>query len=405
MKEKLPKTLMHDFLDHAMTGLEVEARSFEIIDREAPPHKFTKDQWEIVRRMIHTVGDFSIMDTVRFSPDAIAAGVRALSAGKPIYSDSNMIRHGLSLTRLQAVYKNYSKDNIFCHVADTDVSALAGKAGLPRSVFAVRKARPLLDGAIIALGNSPLALMEINRLVVGEGLKPALVIGMPVGFVHVAESKKELMSLDVPYIATVGPRGGSPLAVSVIHALCTIAGKEKDSLREAKHAAGNSELPRETARDTAVEPAIILLGHGSRAVGASDDMEKVARRLWQSLDYQIVELCQMSGLGVQFNEALEKCVKQRAKKIIVIPYFLHFGVHLRQDVPMLLREAIQSYPAVQLILGKNLGFDECLVDLVQKRITESAVLADVREMNFLPVDGEPASTDHHDHGDCDRKKD
>jgi precorrin isomerase len=108
-------------------------------------------------------------------------------------------------------------------VADEDVVQQALETGLPRSLFAVRKARSILDKSIAVFGNAPVALMELSRLIVEEGVKPSLVIAMPVGFVHVVESKDELMSLKIPYIAIAGRRGGSPLAVATLHALCSLA--------------------------------------------------------------------------------------------------------------------------------------------------------------------------------------
>jgi precorrin-8X/cobalt-precorrin-8 methylmutase len=211
------------FLASPMSGPDIEAKSFETIDREAPEHGFDSDQWQVVRRMIHTVGDFGIMDLVRFSPDAISSAVDALSECSPIYVDSNMIRSGLSSARLMSICPDYNREKIVCHVADDDVAQEAAAKSLPRSLFAVRKARPVLDGGIAVFGNAPVALLELNRMIIEENIRPALVIAMPVGFVHVVESKEELMSLGVPYISVVGRRGGSPLAVSVVHALCSVA--------------------------------------------------------------------------------------------------------------------------------------------------------------------------------------
>jgi precorrin isomerase len=134
-----------------------------------------------------------------------------------------MIRAGLSLSRLRRVFDGYGPDRIHCHVADPDVATQACVAGLPRSLFAVRKAASVLDGGIAVFGNAPVALLELNRMVLENGLRPALVIAMPVGFVHVMESKDELMRLDLAWIATVGRRGGSTLAVAALHALCELA--------------------------------------------------------------------------------------------------------------------------------------------------------------------------------------
>lgn len=217
------RPLIHQLYANPMSGPDIEARSFEIIDAEAPVHGFSPEQWCVVRRMIHTVGDFGVMESVRFSEDAIVSAVEALRRRACIYVDSNMIRSGISLARLKSVCPEYSPERILCHVADTDVAQSARDSGLPRSLFAVKRAQSSMHGGIAVFGNAPVALMELNRMIVEDGIRPSLVIGMPVGFVHVVESKQELMSAGVPYIALEGRRGGSPLAVSVVHALCGIA--------------------------------------------------------------------------------------------------------------------------------------------------------------------------------------
>lgn len=207
-----------------LSGAEIEAQSLKIIEQEAPPSNFTPEEWQIVRRMIHTTGDFTIIDSVRFSPTSIPRAAAALREGRPIFVDSNMIRSGLSFPRLKAVNGEYGAERVVCHIADGDIAEEARAAGLPRSLFAVRKARGALQGGIAVFGNAPVALMELNRMIMEEGIRPAFVVAMPVGFVHVTESKEEFMSLGIPYIGTAGRRGGSPLAVSVIHALCLLVG-------------------------------------------------------------------------------------------------------------------------------------------------------------------------------------
>jgi len=133
---------------------------------------------------------------------------------------------------------------------------------------------------------------------------------------------------------------------------------------------------------------VILIGHGSRAAGADDDMDRVARGL-RTQTGGIVEVCRMGGRGIPFAPVFEKCVREGAQTISVIPYFLHFGVHLRQDIPELLREAAKAHPGVRLILGRHLGYDESLVALVGKRINESEGLCDVRELAEMPIDRDP----------------
>jgi precorrin isomerase len=214
---------IHTLLRDASDGAAIEARSLATIDAECPPHQLPDDAYCVVRRMIHSTADFKLLSAVRFSADAIEAAVGALRAGRPIYVDANMIRAGLSMPRLRAACPSYEAAHIVCRVADPQVAAEARAHGLPRSLFAVRAARDTLDGGIAVFGNAPVGLLELCRLVIEEGVRPAVVLGMPVGFVHVLESKEELVSLPVPHIVVAGRRGGSPLALSALHALCGLA--------------------------------------------------------------------------------------------------------------------------------------------------------------------------------------
>jgi sirohydrochlorin ferrochelatase len=135
--------------------------------------------------------------------------------------------------------------------------------------------------------------------------------------------------------------------------------------------------------------AIILLGHGSRVPDAGNDMEEVAKRLRQKYNYQIVEICHMSRLGPHFPESFEKCVQQGATKVMVIPYFLHTGLHVLLDIPEMMQKEARKFPHVKLILGKSLGFDESFVDLIHDRIKESNEFGDVRELALPPREKYP----------------
>ncbi|MBN2645941.1 MAG: precorrin-8X methylmutase [Desulfuromonadaceae bacterium] len=219
-----PRTpLIYALYNNPLSGPQIEARSFAVIDAEAERGSRNADQWEVVRRLIHTSADFALADLTCFSADAFSACRAALKAGAPLYADSNMIRSGISVARLQALNPAYQRDAILCHVADDDVAAEAKHRGLPRSLFAVRKAKAKLHGSIVLIGNAPVALLELNRLAMEEGIRPALVIGMPVGFIHVLESKEELQRSGLPYVILKGRRGGSPLAVACLHAMCSVA--------------------------------------------------------------------------------------------------------------------------------------------------------------------------------------
>ena len=203
-------------------GVAIEHDSFAIIDREVAHHAYTSEQWPLVRRMIHATADFEFNGLARFHPDAIRAGLDAVLRGNTaIVADVEMISVGLSPIRL----KHFGL-TVRQFISDADVIAQAKEENSTRAVQAMRKAHRLglLDGSIIGIGNAPTALIEVVRLIREEGAKPALVIGMPVGFVSAAESKSLLAAQqDVPWIITEGRKGGSTLVVSVLHAFLSLA--------------------------------------------------------------------------------------------------------------------------------------------------------------------------------------
>ena len=207
-------------------GRAIEHDSFSIIDAEAGPHDYTAEQWPLVRRMIHANADFDFNGLTAFHPDAMRAGLAAvLKLDTPVVADVEMICVGLSAPRLA-----HFGMTTHHYISDPDVIELAHDLGTTRAVQSMRKAHRLgrLDGAIIGIGNAPTALLEVIRLISEEGVKPALIVGMPVGFVSAAESKDLLMTVDnVPWITIKGRKGGSTLVVAAIHALLGIAEAEQ----------------------------------------------------------------------------------------------------------------------------------------------------------------------------------
>jgi sirohydrochlorin ferrochelatase len=135
--------------------------------------------------------------------------------------------------------------------------------------------------------------------------------------------------------------------------------------------------------------AIILLGHGSRVPEAGQAMTRVAKRLKERFGYPLVEVCFMSRLGPHFPETFEQCVRRGASRVVVIPYFLHAGMHILLDIPEMMQAEAKRYPQVQVIFGRSLGFDESLVDLVNHCIQASADCSDVREILLPPKENFP----------------
>jgi len=138
-----------------------------------------------------------------------------------------------------------------------------------------------------------------------------------------------------------------------------------------------------------MKEAIILLGHGSRVPDAGNDMEQVAGRLQAKYGYPWVEICFMSRLGPHFPEVLEKCINSGAEKVVVIPYFLHMGLHIVLDIPEMLQEQADKFPHVQMTFGRGFGYDELLVDIIEKRIQEANALGDVRDLVLPPKETYP----------------
>jgi precorrin-8X/cobalt-precorrin-8 methylmutase len=210
---------------------EIERASFEIIDREAGPHKFTDPQWCVVRRMIHTTADFEFKEMVRIHPDAIAAGISAIRQGRTVITDTNMARVGIrirDLARFGATVK--------CYMNEPLIHAAALKSGTTRARAAVDMAVADMAGGIYVVGNAPTALLRLLELIHEQKARPALIIGLPVGFVNAAESKAALMETDYPYISNVGRKGGSNIAASVVNALAILAGEGQGAQGEAQRA-------------------------------------------------------------------------------------------------------------------------------------------------------------------------
>lgn len=203
-------------------GAEIERESFRRIDAEAAPEqraRFTPEEWHVARRLVHTAADFALLDVLEFSPNAIASGLTALRRGAPIYSDSNMIKSGLSVPKLQKFHPSYTRDSILCPIMEPEVATFASKHHITRALAAVQLHRDTFDGAIFLCGNAPLALAGVIRLCVEHAVRPALIVGMPVGFVNVVESKRLLDRVALPWIRLNGRRGGSPLAVATLHGI------------------------------------------------------------------------------------------------------------------------------------------------------------------------------------------
>lgn len=201
-------------------GPAIEAESFRIIDETLNRRSFTPQEQAIVRRIVHATADFDFAENTVFHPRAIASGIAALKSGCTIVTDVNMLRSGI----IQRFIDPFGAKTA-CHISDPDLPEKATQEGTTKAVQAMRKARSEMEGGIVIVGNAPTALYEVIRMIHEEGLRPGLVIGVPVGFVSAEESKEELMTLgiDTPFIVCRGKKGGSSVGASAMNALSLLA--------------------------------------------------------------------------------------------------------------------------------------------------------------------------------------
>jgi precorrin-8X/cobalt-precorrin-8 methylmutase len=204
---------------------EIEAESFRRIEAQVGDHNFPPEVWSAVRRMIHTSADLDYLTTVRVHPRAITAGVEALRRGAPLVTDTRMLLAGVGSGRLGRLGVKP-----FCLMDDPEVAQEAARQETTRAAAAMEAALPRLAGGIVAIGNAPTALLRLLELLEAGAAPPALVVGLPVGFVNAAESKEALSRQNhCPFITALGPKGGSAVAAAVINALAIMALEEKPS--------------------------------------------------------------------------------------------------------------------------------------------------------------------------------
>lgn len=195
--------------------MEIESRSFEIIFPYVKGLNLREDELKIYSRIIHAAGDVEYAPIIKISSTAIESAKAAIKRGANIFTDVEMVRTGINKRTL----KKFGGE-VFCKVADEEVREIAAREQITRSMAAMRSFGESLNGAVVAIGNAPTALFEVLRLVAEENISPAVIIGVPVGFVGAADSKAELFAQEkVPYITVTGTKGGSPIAVAAVNAI------------------------------------------------------------------------------------------------------------------------------------------------------------------------------------------
>lgn len=197
---------------------DIEKRSFEIIEKELNGRILDKEKAPIIKRVIHTTADFEYADTLQFSENAVEKALAAIKRGACIVTDTEMGKAGIN----KKVLAKYSGE-VFCFMSDDEVAKSAKINGSTRAAASMDKAAFLDKEIIFAIGNAPTALIRLYELITENRINPVLVIGVPVGFVNVVQSKELIINSGVPYIVARGRKGGSNVAAAVCNALLYIA--------------------------------------------------------------------------------------------------------------------------------------------------------------------------------------
>lgn len=208
MKTKLEQVLPKD----------IEARSFEIITEELGDRKIDETYAPIIKRVIHTTADFDYVENLVFSPNVLEYALEAFQKKSCIVTDTQMAKAGINKKALKEL-----EIEIYNFIADEDIAESARINGTTRSVACMDKAATLHQPTIFVIGNAPTALIRIYELVQEGKLRPELIIGTPVGFVNVVQSKEMILELSIPYIIAKGRKGGSNVAAAIINALLSYA--------------------------------------------------------------------------------------------------------------------------------------------------------------------------------------
>ena len=194
--------------------MDIEKRSFEIITEELGNRFILPENELVVKRAIHASADFDYADNLHFSENAVANAIEALRNGCDIVTDTQMVKSGIN----KAILSDLGGE-VYCFMSDGDVAEEAKRREITRAIVSMEKAAKLTKPCVFAIGNAPTALIRLHELITANMLKPVLIIGVPVGFVNVVESKEMIINSDIPHIVARGRKGGSSVAAAICNAL------------------------------------------------------------------------------------------------------------------------------------------------------------------------------------------
>lgn len=319
----------------------IEAESYRILAQRVDLSALGPLGRAVVARVVHATADTALAPTMVVDEEALAAGVAAVRSGAPIVCDVEMVRRGITGAEAR------------CYLADVP----APPPGDTRAAAAMRLAAARHpDGAVFVVGCAPTALWALCEEAAAGRVRPALVIGLPVGFVGAAEAKDRLRRSGLPALTNVGERGGSAAAAAAVNAL----------VRMARQGGGNP-IPGGPAR-AAGRPALLLVGHGSRSGAGVADYWRFATVLrgeapWLEVGCGFIELAE-PGL----DTAIDRLVARGATSVVAVPLVLLGAGHLKNDGPAALQRGRRRHPHVQFAYGRDLGIHPAVLEVAEDRI-------------------------------------
>lgn len=317
----------------------IEQESYRLLTSKVDLSSWPAGPAALVARVVHATAEPALVDQLVVPERAVAAGVGALQAGAPVLCDVEMVRAGIS---------GVSAICTLGEVADAGPHPSRSAAAMSRAAAS----HP--DGAVIVIGCAPTALAEVNRLIDAGALRPALVIGTPVGYVGAAEAKEALLAVSertgVPAITLRGDRGGAAVAASMLNALVRLSG-------------ATTPKPRTPA-------SLLLIGHGTRSAQGADELGRFALALGKARPAVAVEAGFIEFVEPALDRAIDELVEAGASRVVAVPLLLLGAGHLKDDGPSAMARARARHPDVTFTYARELGVHPLVLSSMEDRIRE-----------------------------------
>jgi precorrin isomerase/sirohydrochlorin ferrochelatase len=326
----------------------IEAESYRILAERVDLSAWDAGPAAVAARVVHATAEPALVEHLVVDTAAVAAGVAALRSGAPVLCDVEMVRAGIS--------------GAPAHCALGEVTE-AGASGTRTAAAMAALARRHPDGAVVVVGCAPTALAEVNRMVEGGELRPALVVGVPVGFVGAAQSKEALLavaaSTGVPAIALHGERGGAAVAAAVTNALVRLAAERAGS----PSASAQAPTPRE---------GCLLIGHGTRSSSGAAELRDFARALAAARPSVVTRAGFIEFVAPTLDEAIDELVATGPTKVVAVPLVLLGAGHMKDDGPAALARARLRHRGVTFSYARDLGVHPEVLAVVAERIAQAS---------------------------------